>query len=132
MLFVPAVATQQRCEEGISFPLKANLSTQANYQKKRRGMEQSRLFKAAIVRLAFLFPPQQKSPWLIEASWRLFVYCFASQRCAVYFSSALLAQASFELQFPRPSTVPAAGNVWSLLRRGSVQMSTAGPSSQES
>lgn len=51
--------------------------------------------------------------------------------CLLSLSSA--APAGFELQLCRPGAAPAAGNVWSLLkRRGSVRTSSAGPASQES
>lgn len=51
--------------------------------------------------------------------------------CLLSLSSA--APAGFELQLCRPGAAPAAGNVWSLLkRRGSVRTSSAGPTSQES
>lgn len=61
----------------------------------------------------------------------------AAEWSARAFICLLFCQSTFSVWQPWPalnssSVGPAAGNVWSLLRKGSVWMSTAGPTSQES
>lgn len=126
MVLVPPVEMQQRRD--------ANSLWWLTWQHKpitRKSREQS----DAVVKLTF--PPAHcRGTKITAADWIglafiCLLFCQLTFCCLLLLLSSA-APASFELQLCQPSAAPAAGNVWSLLRRGSVQMSTAGPTSQES
>lgn len=115
----------------------ANSLRWLTWQRKRnctttKSKNQATTFKDTIVKTLPLYCCRKITAVGIPGLAFICLLLCQSTLCCLLLPLSSAASAGFELRLRWPSAAPAAGNVWSLLRRGSVRMSTAGPTSQES